>query len=59
MTLPSPPRAKRYVEVVQHVRHLIDQGAFVPGSKLPSERDLAQQFAVGRSSVREALTALA
>lgn len=58
MTLPSPPRAKRYIEVAQQVRHLIDQGAFVPGSKLPSERDLAQQFAVGRSSVREALTAL-
>jgi GntR family transcriptional repressor for pyruvate dehydrogenase complex len=57
MTLRSP-RAKRYVEVAQHVRQLIDQGAFVPGSKLPSERDLAQQFAVGRSSVREALTAL-
>lgn len=34
-------------------------GEFVPGQRLPSERDLAQQLEVSRTSVREALHRLA
>jgi DNA-binding FadR family transcriptional regulator len=34
-------------------------GEFVPGQRLPSERELAQQLAVSRTSVREALHAIA
>jgi DNA-binding FadR family transcriptional regulator len=34
-------------------------GEFVPGQRLPPERDLAQQLAVSRTSVREALHRLA
>lgn len=41
-------------QIVQHVR----DGELPPGSKLPSERDLALQMGVSRPSVREALIAL-
>jgi DNA-binding FadR family transcriptional regulator len=34
-------------------------GEFVPGQRLPTERDLAQQLVVSRTSIREALHALA
>jgi DNA-binding FadR family transcriptional regulator len=37
---------------------LIKCGEFVPGSRLPPERDLAKQLGVSRPSVREALIAL-
>lgn len=55
---PVQRRQKRYIEVAEQLRALIRHGEFVPGSKLPSERELALRFGVGRSSVREALTAL-
>lgn len=45
--------------VVAH--RLVDSltsGEFAPGSRLPAERALAEQFKVGRSAVREALAAL-
>ena len=34
--------------VVTHVRQLIDRGALGPGARLPPERDLALQVALGR-----------
>jgi molybdopterin/thiamine biosynthesis adenylyltransferase/DNA-binding transcriptional regulator YhcF (GntR family) len=37
---------------------LIVDGAFKPGDQLPSERQLAQQLQVGRSTIREALQSL-
>ena len=36
----------------------IEGGAYVPGSELPSERELMAQMGVGRPAVREALQAL-
>lgn len=36
----------------------IRSGAFAPGERLPSERDLARRLEVGRASVREAIGAL-
>ena len=42
-------------------RRLVDyllSGSVSPGSRLPSERQLAESFGVGRSAVREALAAL-
>jgi len=38
---------------------LITKGTFKPGDRLPSERQLAQKLAVGRSTIREALQSLA
>ncbi|MGB1234535.1 MAG: FadR/GntR family transcriptional regulator [Planktomarina sp.] len=44
--------------VVRQVEHLILHGILKPDERLPSERDLAEQFGVSRPSVREALGAL-
>ena len=45
--------------VTQSVLDLITGDALRPGDRLPSERDLAQQFGVSRTVVREALRSLA
>ena len=47
-----------YQQVADQIRHVIEQGAFGPGSRLPSERELAFQLGVSRPSLREALIAL-
>ena len=39
-------------------RTLIQEGALKPGERLPSERVLAEQLKVSRSSVREAIRSL-
>ncbi|MFQ6111182.1 MAG: FadR/GntR family transcriptional regulator [Nitrospinota bacterium] len=45
-------------EIVQQVKRNIYGGSLKPGEKLPSERELARLFGVGRPSVREALNQL-
>lgn len=47
-----------YRQIADQLRALIDAGEFAPGSRLPAERELAQQLGVSRPSVREALIAL-
>ncbi|WP_066342602.1 FadR/GntR family transcriptional regulator [Azohydromonas lata] len=47
-----------YRQIADQLRTLIDGGEFPPGSRLPTERDLAAQLGVSRPSVREALIAL-
>lgn len=47
-----------YHQIADQLRDLIRQGRFVIGSRLPPERELAQQLGVSRPSVREALIAL-
>ncbi|MCC7041390.1 MAG: FadR family transcriptional regulator [Burkholderiales bacterium] len=47
-----------YRQIADQIRGLIGRGEFVPGSRLPPERDLARQLGVSRPSVREALIAL-
>lgn len=44
--------------IVEQVRELIRQGRLVAGDRLPSERQLAEQFGVSRVTVRDALRAL-
>lgn len=52
-------RAKRlYRQIADQLQQLICEGEFPPGSRLPPERELAQQLGVSRASVREALIAL-
>ena len=41
--------------IVNQLQARIRQGALQHGARLPSERVLAEQFGVGRSSVREAI----
>ena len=45
--------------IVGHFRRLIFRGNLKPDDCLPSERDLARQFRVGRPTVREAIQQLA
>ncbi|HEX8886993.1 MAG TPA: FadR/GntR family transcriptional regulator [Noviherbaspirillum sp.] len=47
-----------YQQIADQIRTLIREGNFPVGSRLPPERDLAQQLGVSRPSVREALIAL-
>src|SRR5580693_1753161 len=52
-------RASRlYEQIVQQVEESIHKGAIKPGDQLPPERELAQQFGVSRTAVREAVKAL-
>lgn len=37
----------------------VKEGKWIPGAKIPSEMELAEQFKVGRNSIREATKALA
>jgi GntR family transcriptional regulator, transcriptional repressor for pyruvate dehydrogenase complex len=45
-------------DIFEQVKSLIFKGELKPGEKLPPERELAQYFDVGRSSLREALIQL-
>lgn len=45
--------------VVEQILKKLQSGEITPGARLPSQRALAQSFGVGRSSMREALNALA
>ena len=47
-----------YQKIANQILELIDSGVFPPGTRLPSERDLAEKFGVSRVSVREAGIAL-
>ncbi len=47
-----------YEQIARRILQDIQSGLLVPGQKLPSERELARQMEVGRSSVREAIGVL-
>lgn len=49
---------KKFQEIAEHIELAIFAGRLSVGDKIPSERDLMQQFGVGRSTVREALFTL-
>lgn len=48
----------RSVSAHDELRQWIDQGRFPPGTRLPSEPDLAAELGVSRATLREALRAL-
>ncbi|MFZ3032427.1 MAG: GntR family transcriptional regulator [Parvibaculum sp.] len=50
--------ARLFEEICTQIRAQLSLGKIGPGDKLPAERDLAEQFGVSRSAVREALRAL-
>ena len=51
-------RRRLYEDVVERLETLINDGVYPPGSELPSERTLMQEFGTGRPAIREALFAL-
>jgi len=47
-----------YEQIVAQIEQRILNGELRPGDKLPAERELAEQFGVSRTAVREAMKAL-
>ncbi len=58
MPLQAVETRRLYRQIADQLRALIAAGEWPLGSRLPPERDLAQQLSVSRPSVREALIAL-
>ncbi len=58
MPIQSIDTRRVYQQIADQLLKLIEAGEFAVGSRLPSERDLAEKFKVSRPSVREALIAL-
>jgi GntR family transcriptional regulator, transcriptional repressor for pyruvate dehydrogenase complex len=54
---PARPR-RAFDEIIGQIKAMIQDGTLQPGDRLPSERALAEQFAVSRNTVREALRML-
>ncbi|MFD1198962.1 FadR/GntR family transcriptional regulator [Brucella gallinifaecis] len=49
---------KVYQQIADQIREFIGENSLVAGSRLPAERELAQQLGISRPSLREALIAL-
>ncbi|MCT4626234.1 FadR/GntR family transcriptional regulator [Halodesulfovibrio sp.] len=54
----NPNQRRVHESIVKQLHDLITRGEFPPGKRLPSERKLAEIFAVSRHGVREALRKL-
>ena len=58
MPLEAIEPRRLYRQIAEQLRQLIDHGEYPVGSRLPSERELADMLGVSRPTVREALIAL-
>lgn len=47
-----------YIKIHDAIKKDIDHGVWPIGSRLPSERDLAEHFSVSRMTLRQAITLL-
>jgi GntR family transcriptional repressor for pyruvate dehydrogenase complex len=57
--LQPAPRHKLAETVAQQLLAQVRSGAYAPGTRMPSERELMSSLGVGRSTIREALNGLA
>jgi DNA-binding FadR family transcriptional regulator len=59
-TLPFRPARRRRIheDVAEQLRDAILDGRFAAGAKLPPERELAEEFRVNRTSIRDAIKVL-
>lgn len=51
-------KRNHYEEITEQIKSLIIDGKLKAGDKLPSTKEMSEQFGVGRSTTREALSAL-
>jgi GntR family transcriptional regulator, transcriptional repressor for pyruvate dehydrogenase complex len=58
-TKPGSADNHRTVQVVNHVRALIENGTLKPGDKIPPERDFARTLKISRASLRAGIGYLA
>jgi GntR family transcriptional regulator len=63
MTNPSAVRVRAdtrplYVQAIDALRTLLQEGGYVAGARLPSEPELAQRLGISRPTLREALQSL-
>ncbi|KZE39255.1 GntR family transcriptional regulator [Brevibacillus parabrevis] len=58
MDLSRLAKKNHYEHITEQLKTLILSGELQAGSKLPSTKELSEQFGVGRSTTREALSAL-
>ncbi|MFI7498518.1 FadR/GntR family transcriptional regulator [Streptomyces sp. NPDC049687] len=54
----AAPRATVTQRAIERIKAMIGEGLLEPGQRLPTERDLAAQLGISRSSMREAIRAL-
>ncbi|MFE3326861.1 GntR family transcriptional regulator [Streptomyces sp. NPDC059176] len=54
----KPGEPLKYMEVADDLRRRIDEGEFPPGSKLPPERKLVEQYDRSPGTIRQALAVL-
>jgi GntR family transcriptional repressor for pyruvate dehydrogenase complex len=50
--------SRLYQQIVHQIEENVQKGSLKPGDQLPAERELAQQFGVSRTAVREAIKTL-
>jgi len=50
--------SRLYEQIVRQIEDSILKGELTAGNQLPAERDLAKQFGVSRTAVREAIKSL-
>jgi GntR family transcriptional repressor for pyruvate dehydrogenase complex len=58
-TTPDSPETHRMMQVVNHMRALIESGTLKPGDKIPPERDFAHTLNISRASLRAGIGYLA
>lgn len=58
MPLQAVEPRRLYRQIAEQIAQLIASGEFLPGSRLPAERELATSLGVSRASVREAIISL-
>ena len=58
MPLQAVESRRLYRQIADQIAQLIESGEFLPGTRLPAERELATSLGVSRASVREAIISL-
>jgi GntR family hexuronate regulon transcriptional repressor len=58
MSTPAVNSLRLYQQVAAAIERAIAEGKYAPGQRLPSERDLAEEFGVSRPTLRRAIIAL-